>query len=436
MAVQEETRSLSVNGYQQKPFSRGVQKTKLSNAATPEPFQAIGFRFVRFFLLIILLVVGSMAGLIGFLGWHLGMDITVEGQGVVEPTARYDVKTHRSGLIRKIYVRQGQTVRGGDLMLALDDTDLRSELKQLDGEMVMNQSRRVALVAELQRERAVLEVEVMRAEAALEIAQLQLEHVQKEYHIYHKYMPYRVDGSVRPEVDSLMPVRLQKTRVQQAEVDIERAKRHLAALESRKQELKSLRQMYEKLQVKRRLVQTHLEQMKVYAPVSGTVLTRDLDKRVGDRLLAGEAVIELAELDGWRVKAMIQEVDIPKVKVGQVVRLYVDAFPHMEYKVFEGEVTDVPRKPEGKAPVGAGFVSGSIGGTVYPVKVQVIDPHVSDGEHVYSLAYGMGVNAKIVTARGPIVDLLWKKFLKTVGKIGRPEIYRLDRSVENVRTMN
>ena len=118
------------------------------------------------------------------------------------------------------------------------------------------------------------------------------------------------------------------------------------------------------------------------------------------------------------------------------MRLYVNAFPHMEYKVFEGKVTDVPRKPEGTIPPGAGIVPGSVAGTVYPVKIQVIDPQVSDGEKVYSLAYGMGVSAKIVTARGPIVDLMWKKLLKTVGKIGRPEIYRLEAPVENVHTMN
>ena len=218
-------------------------------------------------------------------------------------------------------------------------------------------------------------------------------------------------------------------------VEIERAKRRLAALENRKQELKTLKQMYEKLQVSHRLVKTRMEQMKIYAPVSGTVLTRDLDKREGDRIEAGEAVIELAELHSWQAEVMIQEVDIPKVKEGHKVRLYVNAFPHMEYKVFEGEVTDVPRKPE-PALVGAGLVPSGAMSTVYPVKINVIDPYLSAGEKECPLAYGMGVEAKIVTERGPIVDLLWKKFLKTVGKVGHPEIYRLEDPLENVQVRN
>ena len=74
--------------------------------------------------------------------------------------------------------------------------------------------------------------------------------------------------------------------------------------------------------------------------------------------------------------------------------------------------------------------------TVYPVKINVIDPYLSAGEKECPLAYGMGVEAKIVTERGPIVDLLWKKFLKTVGKVGHPEIYRLEDPLENVQVRN
>ncbi len=416
MAANEQV--VKFNGYPQKDAS--LENTEAREALSTS---GLGFRFVRYFLLTILCVVGSMVAFICLLGWHLGMEITVAGQGHLQPTARYDVKAQRSGLIQTVHVQHGQEIEQGDLMLTLDDTDLRTELEQLEHELAINRSRRVALVAELQRERAVLETEIAGSEVAYQTAKLQLEQVRQEYQIYRRYAPYREDGSVRPPVDTLIPIRVHQTRVEGAKVEIERSKRRLVALDNRKQEHEMLKQTYKKLQVSHRLVETHLEQMKIYAPVSGTVLTRDLDKREGDRIEAGEAVIELAELHSWQAEVMIQEVDIPKVKEGHKVRIYVNAFPHMEYKIFEGKVTDVPRKPEPITPIGAGLVPGGMS-TVYPVKISVIDPHLSDGE--CPLAYGMGVEAKIVTERGPIVDLLWKKFLKTVGKIGRPEIYRLE----------
>ncbi len=176
--------------------------------------------------------------------------------------------------------------------------------------------------------------------------------------------------------------------------------------------------MARKLSTQHRLLKTHIKQMEIHAPVSGTVLTRDLDKRTGDYLTAGEAILELAELSGWQSEVMIPEVDIPKVKIGQIVKLYVDAFPHMQYKVFEGTVTNIPSKPE--------LEVDAAQGVVYGVKVRIEDPVVTDGAKQYSLAYGMGVEAKIITERGPIVELLWKKFLKTIGRIEQPGIYRLE----------
>ena len=412
---------------------RSKEGDSLENTEAKEVLSTsgIGFRFVRFFLLAILCVVGCMVGLIVLLGWHLGMDVTVKGHGHVQPIKRSVVKSRRPGLIKTVLVQHGQDVRQGDLLLTMDDTDLRNELEQIENELKLNELRRVALPAELKRERAVLETEIAQAEVDYETEKLHMEKIRKEFEIYHEILPYHVDGDFKHPVEKLIPIRVHKTRLRRAEVEIEHSKRRLAALDNRKEELNTLKQQYRNLQIKRRLLETHLKHMKIHAPVSGTVLTRDLDKRVGDRIAAGEAILELAELSGWQAQVMIQEVDIPKVNVGQMVRLYVNAFPHMEYKIFEGIVSDVPGKPESAAPVGAGIAPLGITAAVYPVKVQVNDPNITVGDKVYSLKYGMGVEAKIVTERGPIVELLWKKFLKSVGRIGQPEIYRLEEDESN-----
>ena len=396
----------------------------------------IGFRFVRFFLLAILCVVGCMVGLTVLLGWHLGMDVTVKGQGHVQPTSREIVKSRRPGLIRTVLVKHGQDVTEGDLLLTLDDTDLRNELEQIESEMKLNGIRRAALPAEWERERAIIEMDIARAETDRDTEILHMERARVEYEFNHSVLPFHKHEDFEHPIDKLIPMREHKIKLQRAKVEIEHAKRRLAALDSRRQELNELKQIYRKLRVRYRLLKTHLEQMNIHAPVSGTVLTRDLDKRVGDHLAAGEAVLELAELSGWQALVMIQEVDIPKIKIGQIVRLYVEAFPHMQYKVFEGTVTDVPRKPEPTSTMVAGIAPESYAGTVYPVKVHIDDPAVIYGDKEYSLAYGMGVEAKIVTERGPIVELLWKKFLKSVGRFERPEIYRLGEHTDSVQATN
>ena len=396
----------------------------------------IGFRFVRFFLLAILCVVGCMIGLTVLLGWHLGMDVTVKGQGHVQPTSREIVKSRRPGLIKTVLVIHGQDVTEGDLLLTLDDTDLRNEVEQIENELRLNEIRRAALPAEWERERAIIEMDIARAETDRDTEILHMERARVEYEFNHSVLPFHKHEDFEHPIDKLIPMREHKVRLRRAKVEIEHAKRRLGALDSRKQELNELKQIYRKLRVRYRLLRTHLEQMNIHAPVSGTVLTRDLDKRVGDHVTAGEAVLELAELSGWQALVMIQEVDIPKIKIGQIARLYIDAFPHMQYKVFEGTVTDVPRKPEPTTPMGAGVAPMPYAGTVYPVKVHIDDPIVIYGDKKYSLAYGMRVEAKIVTERGPIVELLWKRLLKTVGRIGKPEIYLLDEHADDEAAMH
>ena len=366
-----------------------------------------------------------MVGLTVLLGWHLGMDVTVKGQGYVQPTSREIVKSRRPGLIETVLVNHGQDVSEGDLLLTLDDTDLRNELEQVENEMKLNEIKRIALPAQLERERAIIEMDIARAETDRDTELLHMERARVEYEFNHSVLPFHKHEDFEHPIDKLIPMREHKIKLQRARVEIEHAKRRMSALDSRKQELNELKQIYRKLRGRNRLLKTHLEQMNIHAPVSGTVLTRDLDKRVGDHVVAGEAVLELAELSGWQALVMIQEVDIPKIKVNQSVKLYIDAFPHMQYKVFEGTVTDVPRRPESTTPIGAGVAPVSYAGTVYPVKVHIVDPVVIYGNTKYSLAYGMGVEAKIVTERGPIVELLWKKFLKTIGRIEQPGVYRL-----------
>ena len=194
----------------------------------------IGFRFVRFFLLAILCVVGCMVGFIVLLGWQLGMDVTVKGQGHVQPTSREIVKSRRPGLIKTVLVNHGQDVKGGDLLLNLDDTDLRNELEQIENEMKLNEIRRAALPAEWERERAIIEMDIARAETDRDTELLHMERARVEFEFYHSVLPFHKHEDFEHPIDKLIPMREHKIKLQRAKVEIERAKRRLAALDSRK----------------------------------------------------------------------------------------------------------------------------------------------------------------------------------------------------------
>ena len=207
----------------------------------------------------------------------------------------------------------------------------------------------------------------------------------------------------RRPIQDLVPVRLANASLRQGKADLALAEQRLRAVEGRGQELRTLEKRRGKLEQDLARIQTRLAQSRITAPATGSVLARDLTRRVGDRIEPGEEILEVAGTDAWQAKVMVKEMDLPRIEEGQQARLYMDAFPHMEYKIFKGLVEEVPTTPSEVAPDGC---------AVYSVRVSILDPEVSDEERVYSLANGMNTQVKVVVGRGRIFQLFWKRLSK------------------------
>ncbi|MEW6555471.1 MAG: efflux RND transporter periplasmic adaptor subunit [Actinomycetota bacterium] len=80
--------------------------------------------------------------------------------------------------------------------------------------------------------------------------------------------------------------------------------------------------------------------------------------KVGSKLAAGQAAFQIVDLQDMRVMAEVEEADIPNVREGQTVEIYLDAYPDV---TFSGKVTQV----------GVRSQTGSSGTTVFPVVVQM-----------------------------------------------------------------
>ena len=278
---------------------------------------------------------------------------------------------------------------------------------------MLNQSQQREIDQQIEYDRQIRHAEVVEARMALAGVRIQLEQVLTEQTLYAA-APLLGKGVARRPLDELVPVRLGKARLRQREADLALTQQRLKAVEGRRQELQTLERRREKLAQARQRLLARLAQSTIQAPANGTVLTGDLERRLGDRLQEGETILEMARTNEWRARIMVQEMDLPQIEPGQPVRLYVHAFPHMEYKIFAGVVEEIPAAPADVL---------SVEGAVYPVSVSIQDPQVTDEERVYSLAYGMNTEAKIIVDRGRILDLLWKKLLRTGGAVGKHNFY-------------
>jgi len=188
-------------------------------------------------------------------------------------------------------------------------------------------------------------------------------------------------------------------------LDLELAGQRREALASRQLELQVIAYRHQELAGDSLRAAQRLALTAIRAPAAATVLTDRVEARAGDQVQAGAVLLELAPLDSWYAEVQVREQDVARVRPGQSARLFVEAFPHLEYKVFRGRVESVALEP------------AATGG--YRSRVLVEDPAVVDDGRSQALAYGMAAEARIVVAQGRIVVLLWRHLLRRLGPAAR-----------------
>lgn len=135
----------------------------------------------------------------------------------------------------------------------------------------------------------------------------------------------------------------------------------------------------------------------VRSPVSGVVLTPRPEERVGTRAEAGDLLAIIGRTDSLELEFGVEQREITRVRVGEEVRLRVDALPQ---RTFSGRVVSIGALP-----------ATDSSRVTFPVRAMVAN---SDG----LLRPGMAAYARVLTAptsvlgrvaRGPVraIRLLW-----------------------------
>jgi HlyD family secretion protein len=138
-----------------------------------------------------------------------------------------------------------------------------------------------------------------------------------------------------------------------------------------------------------------LSKTTVYAPMDGTVSSRSSE--VGERVqasteFAGTEIMRVADLSKMEVRVKVNENDIVNVKVGDPVKIDIDAYPDRK---FNGTVREIAASADNTGATGSGSAtSGSVSDEVtnFIVKIRVADKDVA-------LRPGMSATADIETQK-------------------------------------
>jgi HlyD family secretion protein len=267
---------------------------------------------------------------------------SVVATGKVQPLTKVEIKSKASGIVERLYVDYGDTVKEGEVLAELDREQLEARVRE---------ARANLLAAEAAWERNKIAAEG----PDLPFLQSALERARKLY----------ADGLIAPslleDADKAYQMALNaqtaaKSQARVSKAEVEKAKAALERYES------------------------DLRYATITSPMDGLALSRDVE--VGDAVssilvLGSQAtlVMTLGDVSEVYVLGKVDEADIGKVYMGQRARIVVESFKD---KSFDGKVTKI--SPLGKEKDNV---------TTFEVRVSIRNP---GGE----LKTNMTANAEII----------------------------------------
>ncbi len=262
--------------------------------------------------------------LLAALGWG-GYEIMEGGKTVSTDNAYVDAGTadvtaQVSAQVLKTNVTDTQTVKQGDVLLVLDDTD--AQLALANAQAQLDQVTRQ--VSTYYANDATLKAQTDAANAQVANAQASLAKAQAAYN----------DRKTLADIGAIAGEDLTnaKAAVDQAQAALNAAEAQAqAAVGSRNANaaLISNAALSDNPQVKAAQIrvqqaQNDLNRMTIVAPISGVVAKKAVD--VGGRTQVGSPLMTIVDINNAYVNANFKEVQLKKVKIGQPVTLTADVY--------------------------------------------------------------------------------------------------------------
>jgi HlyD family secretion protein len=319
-----------------------------------------------------------------------------EPEGPLELSGRIegyetDIGAKVPGKIEQVTVREGDTVRVGQLVVQLDDNEIQARLReaqarvetaqqqkqqaQLQLDVLENRIREAQL--NLQQVQQDAEGRVSEARARLAAAEAQLQQAQaRQQEIQAELALARTDrdrfaqllqgGAIAQQQYDRVQTRVEtlQASLQSQQAVIEAARRQVNAAQGQlaqaqtsrfnpditQAQIDTLRKQQDQARAQLEATQSEINQaqaaqdaiaaqvddLSILSPIQGTVLTRAVEP--GEVIAAGQPLLTAIDLNNVYLRGYIPEGDIGKVRVGQPAQVYLDSFPD---RPFDARVTQI-----------------------------------------------------------------------------------------------
>jgi len=242
--------------------------------------------------------------------------------GKIEPVKNFEAHSPAPVAVKQVFVKPGEQVKAGQLMVLLNDADARERLARAEAQLSAARSASANLKQGGTRQDVLTRsTDLQKAIADRQAAERNLSALQT---LQQKGAASAEE--VQAARDRLARAKADETLLQaaaSARYSTEDQQRAAADISNAEAAVASARQL--------------LSSVEIRAPFDGTVYY--LPARQGAFVNMGEVLVMVADLHNVQVRAFIDEPEIGKLRTGEEVRVSWDALPG---RVWTGHVTAVP----------------------------------------------------------------------------------------------
>jgi HlyD family secretion protein len=246
----------------------------------------------------------------------------VSTNGKIEPVENFEAHAPISTNVKRIFVKEGDHVRKGQLLLELDDADIRSQAARAQAQLRAAQAEQADVGAGGTHEEVLtLDTQLIKARNARDYAKRNLDALRR----------LQQQGAASPG------------EVKQAEDALQRTEADLSLLEQKQKdrysrpEVAKVQAQQEEAQAAYDAARDALRKSNIHAPFDGMVYS--LPVKQGAYVQAGDLLLQVADLTHVLVRVFVDEPDVGRLAPGQKIEITWDAIPG---RIWTGAVTRVP----------------------------------------------------------------------------------------------
>lgn len=292
---------------------------------------------------IIITLVAIMLGAVALVGWWFYGREAPLPDGLIQANGRiegdhYIVAGKASGRIIKLGAREGDSVKKGQIMAQLDDSQVRAGVTRAKAGVEGSKARFSAALTKLEilKKDVPLKIDTAKADVSHARAQLvaaeagdrqagrdadRMKTLLKEG-VVEKHRSEEADLAWTAKHSELITA---QEALKQAQKRLAEAELGWAQIKAMEYEVKGYKAQVAHAEAALTKARSLLDDLTIHAPAAGVITIRIVNS--GEVVAAGSPMFDIVDLDRLYLKVYIPEKMIGKVRLGLHARIYTDAFP-------------------------------------------------------------------------------------------------------------